>query len=116
MRYSIKAHRRGPVRDNSRNLAVRMGWDDFQRLQRYEAASGLPPTTYFRKLITEEQICSRPDESVRGLHNANNMIYSNMEQILRAARRSGMQSDTLAELRLLLGELSEEVSKLAFLR
>lgn len=116
MRYKIKAHKRGPVRDNSRNLAVRMGEADFQLLQRYEAASGLPPTTYFRKLITEEQICSRPDDSVRGLHNANNIIYSNVEQILRAARRSGMQSDTLAELRLLLGELSEEVSKLAFLR
>lgn len=92
MRYKIKAHKRGPVRDNSRNLAVRMGETDFQLLQRYEAATGLPSTTYFRKLIAGEQICVRPDENVRGLHKANNMIYSNVGQILRAAENLNMSS------------------------
>lgn len=116
MRYKIKAHKRGQVRDNSRNLAVRMGEADFQLLQRYEAATGLPSTTYFRKLIAGEQICVRPDENVRGQHKANNMIYSNVRQILRAARQAGMTSETLGELWVLISALSREVSKLAFLR
>ena len=93
-----------------------MGEADFQLLQRCEAATGLPSTTYFRKLIAGEQICVRPDENVRGLHKANNMIYSNVGQILRAGRKAGMAGETLGELRVLISALSEEVSKLAFLR
>ena len=115
MRYKVVNRHVGPFRDNSRNLAVRMKEDDFQRLQRYVEATALRPTTYFRKLIAGEQITVRPDENIRGLHAANGMIHSNVEQIIRAAKRAGMKSEVLDELGVLLKKLSEETSKLAFL-
>ena len=116
MRYKAVNRHVGPFRDNSRNLAVRMKEDDFQRFQRYVEATALHPTTYFRKLIAGEQITVRPDENIRGLHAANGMIHSNVEQIIRAGKRTGMKSEVLDELGLLLKMLSEETSKLAFLR
>lgn len=116
MWYKVVNRHVGPFRDNSRNLAVRMNEDDYQRFQRYVTATALYSTTYFRKLIAGERITVRPDENIRGLHTANGMIHSNVEQILRAAKWAGCaDTETLQALEYFLTALSREVSALAFL-
>lgn len=46
-----KVRPQSDLRDNSKNISVRMTEEQFQRLESYRNLTRLPVTTYFRKLI-----------------------------------------------------------------
>ena len=50
---------RGPIRDNSRNLSVRMTEEQYRRLQQYMELTRLKSTAYFCRLIQEDDFKGR---------------------------------------------------------
>lgn len=78
--------KRGPMRDNSCNLAVRMTEEQYWQLQRYMSLTHLPVTTYFRHLITGFRITANSIPLERKLYTESNKIYSNVRQIARNPR------------------------------
>ena len=98
MRYKVRP--RGPMRDNSRNLSVRMTEEQYQRLCRYLALTGLPVTTYFRKLIQRERVRARLSRFGLNPHPGVNHIYSNSrarELYPEAVRQLEFLTDLLCE-------------------
>ena len=66
------------MRDNSCSLSVRMTEEQYQQLCRYLTVTGLPVTTYFRKLIQGATIRTRMSRQRLDPHPAVNHIYSNI--------------------------------------
>lgn len=106
MRYKVRP--RGPMRDNSRSLSVRMTEEQYQRLCRYLALTGLPVTTYFRKLIQGERVRVRLSRFGLNPHPGVNHICSNVRQIARNPRARELASDSVRRLEFLAGLLCEE--------
>ena len=106
MRYKVRP--RGPMRDNSRNLSVRMTEEQYQRLCRYLALTGLPVTTYFRKLIAESEIMERPSRIRFRLYEEVNKIDSNIRQILRNPRAKELDREAADRIRFLLEHILEQ--------
>ena len=106
MRYKVRP--RGPMRDNSRNLSVRMTEEQYRQLCRYLALTGLPVTTYFRKLIAESEIVERPSRIRFRLYEEVNKIDSNIRQILRNPRAKELDREATDRIRLLLEHILEQ--------
>ena len=110
MRYKkLKVKPRGPMRDNSRNISVRMTEKQHQRLRRYMGLIHVNSTTYFRHLIRENQLKGRSSELHRALHTSLNKIYSNVQQIACHQRAAELDADAVAKMRFLMDKLCEEV-------
>ena len=60
--------KRGPMVDNSRNLAVRMTDEQYEMLKRYMDLTNLPVTVYFHHLITGFQITARSLDVARHIY------------------------------------------------
>lgn len=101
------------MRDNSRNLSVRMTEGQYQRLQRYMGMTRLSSTAYFRRLIQENDLKGHSPKLNRALHASVNMIYSNVRQIARHQRAVGMDAEAVSKLLFLMDKLCEEVYLLA---
>ena len=97
------------MRDNSRNLAVRMTDEQYEKLQRFMELTNLPITAYFRHLIDGYQIQCRSSKSVRRIFYENNMIYSNLMQINRNPRAKELGSEQLRTIMFLREKLGEEI-------
>lgn len=106
MRYKVRP--RGPMRDNSRNLSVRMTEEQYQRLCRYLALTGLPVTTYFRKLIQRERVRARLSGFGLNPHPGVNHIYSNVRQIACNSRARELYPEAVRQLEFLTDLLCEE--------
>lgn len=104
---------RQPMRDNSRNLSVRMTEKQYQRLQRYMEMTRLSSTAYFRRLIQGNDFKGHSPKLNRALHTSVNMIYSNVKQISRHQRVGGMDAEAVSKLLFLMDKLCEEVYLLA---
>lgn len=100
---------RQPMRDNSRNLSVRMTKRQYQRLQRYIGMTRLSSTAYFRCLIQGNDFKGHSPKLNRALHTSVNMIYSNVKQITRHQRAGGMDAEAVSKLLFLMDKLCEEV-------
>lgn len=96
------------MRDNSCSLSVRMTEEQYQRLCRYLTVTGLPVTTYFRKLIKEVPIRTRMPRQKLDPHPAVNHIYSNIRQVTRCPRARALASEQIAQLEFLADKLCEE--------
>ena len=96
------------MRDNSRSLSIRMTEEQHQRLRRYLALTGLPVTTYFRKLIRGEPIRVRLSRFGLNPHPSVNHICSNVRQIARCPRARELAPDAAEQLEFLAGLLCEE--------
>ena len=101
--------KRGPVRDNSRNIAVRMTEEQYQRLQRYMNLTYHGITLYFRKLIQGKRITGNARELERTMHNGVNMIHSNVQQIAYCQRAKDLDAESVQKLLCLADKLCEEV-------
>ena len=97
-----KPRPRGKLRDNSKNISVRMTEEQFQRLERYRELARLPVTTYFRKLIAESEIMERPSRIRFRLYEEVNKIDSNIRQILRNPRAKEVDREAADRIRFLL--------------
>ena len=104
---------RQPMRDNSRNLSVRMTEGQYRRLQRYMGMARLSSTAYFRRLIQDNDFKGHSPKLNRALHTSVNMIYSNVKQITRHQRAGELDADAVAKIRFLADKLCEEVYLLA---
>lgn len=114
MRYKkLKVKPRGPMRDNSRNISVRMTEEQYQRLQRYLGLTHRRSTSYFRHLIHGNDLKGRSNELNHAMHASVNKIYSNVLQIVRHQRASELDADAVAKIRFLADKLCEEVYLLA---
>lgn len=111
MRYRVKP--RGPMRDNSKSISVRMTEEQFRRLTRYMALTHLPVTTYFRKLIASERIKENSPEVRRHLHAAVNMLYSNIRQITRCPRAEELDAGAVRKLDFLMDQICEQVYRIS---
>ena len=100
---------RGPTRDNSKNLSVRMTGEQYQRLQRYMGLTRLNSTAYFCRLINKTKFNGYSRELNHAMHTGVNMIYSNVKQITRHQRVGDMDADAAAKLLCLTDKLCEEV-------
>ncbi|MGN8969592.1 hypothetical protein [Intestinimonas sp. HCP28S3_D6] len=106
MRYKHKP--RPPMRDNSCSLSVHMTEEQYQQLCRYLTVTGLPVTTYFRKLIQGATIRTRMSRQRLDPHPAVNHIYSNIRQIARCPRARELAPEQIAQLEFLADKLCEE--------
>lgn len=106
MRYKVRP--RGPMRDNSRNLSVRMTEEQYQRLCRYLALTGLPVTTYFRKLILGERVRVRLSRFGLNPHPGVNHICSNARQIVRNPRARALAPEAVRQMAFLADLLCGE--------
>ena len=114
MRHNRKGRKvRQPMRDNSRNLSVRMTEGQYQRFQRYMGMTRLCSTAYFRRLIREDNFKGHSPKLNHALHASLNMVYSNMRQITRHQRAKKLDADAVAKLAFLMDKLCEEVYLLA---
>lgn len=82
-RKKRKVKPRGPMRDNSRNISVRMTEEQYQRLQKYLGLTHMRSTVYFRHLIHEDDLKGRSNELNHAMHASLNKVYSNVQQIVR---------------------------------
>ena len=96
------------MRDNRKNLSVRMTEEQHRRLCRYLALTGLPVTTYFRKLIREETIRVQMSKFGLNPHPGVNRICANVRQIARCPRARELAPDAVEQLEFLAGLLCEE--------
>lgn len=78
--------KRGPMKDISRNLAVRMTDEQYELLKRYMELTSLPVTVYFHHLITAYQIKARSLDFARPIYYEDNKIYQNLMQLKRNPR------------------------------
>lgn len=101
------------MRDNSRNISVRMTDEQYHRLQRYRKLTRLTSTTYFRRLIQGGAFKSVSLELNHALHTSLNMIYSNVQQITRHQRAKRLDTDAVTKLTFLMDKLCEEAYLLA---
>lgn len=114
MRYKKrKVKPRGPMRDNSRNISVRMTEEQYQRLERYRAMTHLRSTVYFRHLIYGDDLKGRSNELNHAMHASVNKIYSNVLQIVRHQQADELDAGAVAKIRFLMDKLCEEVYLLA---
>ena len=104
---------RQPMRDNSRNLSVRMTEKQYQRLQRYMGMTRLSSTAYFRRLMQGNDFKGHSPELNLALHASVNMIYSNVRQITRHQYAKKLDTEAVAKLDFLMDKLCEEVYLLA---
>lgn len=105
----LRSAKRVPVRDNSRNIAVHMTEDQYQRLQRYMRMTRVGSTVYFRKLIAGEKFEAGSPELNRIMHKGVNMIHSNAQQIARCEWARMMDDETVRQMLFLADKLCEEV-------
>ena len=103
-----KPRPRGKLRDNSKNISVRMAEEQFQRLERYRELARLPVTTYFRKLIAESEIMERPSRIRFRLYEEVNKIDSNIRQILRNPRAKELDREATDGIRFLIEHILEQ--------
>ena len=101
--------KRAPVRDNSRNIAVHMTEEQFQRLERYRKMTRHGVTLYFRKLICGDRLLAHSTELSRVMHKGVNMIHSNIRQIARCPQSKAMDEESVRRLLFLADKLCEEV-------
>ena len=104
---------RGSIRDNSRNLSVRMTEEQCRRLQRYMELTRLKSTAYFCRLIQEDDFRGRSPKLNHALHASVNMIYSNVRQITRYRYAKDMDAEAVAKLDFLIDKICEEIYLLA---
>lgn len=97
------------MRDNSRNLSVRMTEGQYRRFQRYMGMTKLNSTAYLRRLIQGNDFKGHSPKLNRALHTSVNMIYSNVKQITRHQRAEGMDAEAVSKLLFLMDKLCEEV-------
>lgn len=108
----MKVRPRKPMRDNSRNLSVRMTEMEYQQLQRYLKLTRLSSTTYLRHLIHGDGVKVRSGELNHALHASLGKIHSNVHQIIRC-RKTEVDVEATARARYLMDRLCEEVYLLA---
>ena len=97
------------MRDNSRNLSVRMTEGQYRRLQRYMGMTKLNSTAYLRRLIQGNDFKGHSPKLNRALHASVNMIYSNANQISRHQRAKNMDAEAVGKLTFLMDKLCEEI-------
>lgn len=100
---------RRPMRDNSRNISIRMTEKQYQRLQRYMELTRLTSTTYFRRLIHGNTPKGYSPKLNRAMHASVNMIYSNVRQIGRHRRAKDLDAETTKKVFFLADRLCEEI-------
>ena len=101
--------KRGPMRDNSRNIAVHMTEEQFQRLERYRNMTRHCVTTYFRKLIDGDRLIGRRTDFYRNIHAGVNMIYSNVRQIERNPYARELDAESVGKMVYLAKKLTDEI-------
>lgn len=97
------------MRDNSRNLSVRMTEEQYQQLQRYMGVAKLNSTAYFRRLIQGNDFKGHSPKLNHALHTSVNRIYSNVNQICRHHQAKDIDAEAVGKLAFLMDKLCEEV-------
>lgn len=97
------------MRDNSRNISVRMTEEQYQRLQKYMELTRLTRTAYFRRLIHGDIFRGYSPKLNRAMHASVNIIYSNVRQISRHRRAKDLDAETTKKLFFLADRLCEEI-------
>ena len=101
--------KRGPMRDNSQNIAVHMTEEQYQRLQNYMRLTRHGITLYFRKLIHGDKMMGNRTGIKRDMFAGVNMIDSNVRQIIRNPYARELNPDAVEKLEYLSRKLCEEV-------
>ena len=100
--------KRGPMVDNSRNLAVRMNDEQYELLKRYMELTNLRITVYFHHLITGYQITARSLDVARPIFYEDNKIHQNLMQLSRNPRANQIGSEQLQMALFLWKKISHE--------
>lgn len=101
--------KRVPVRDNSRNIAVHMTEEQYQRLRQYMTLTHHGVTLYFRKLIDGDRIQGNRIGQHGDMYKGVNMIGSNVRQIARNPYARELDSEAVSRMEYHYKKLSDEV-------
>lgn len=101
--------KRGPMRDNSRNIAVHMTEAQYQRLRQYMTLTHHGVTLYFRKLIDGDRMLGNRIGQHGDMYAGVNMIGSNVRQIARNPYARELDSEAVNKMEFLYKKLSDEV-------
>ena len=108
-RRHMKAKPRGPLRDNSRSLSIRMTEEEYQLLQSSLKLTRMRSSIYFRHLIWEDHLKGRSQDLNHALHASLNKIYSNVRQMTRHQRAQELDMDSVRRIEFLMDALCEEI-------
>lgn len=105
----MRSRPRTALRDNSKNITLRLTEEQDRRLRRYMALTCLTVSAYFRKLIRGDRLTGNPGPLRHGLYAGINKIHSNVMQIARCRRAKELDPEAVAQLLFLADRLCEEV-------
>ena len=86
---------RGSIRDNSRNLSVRMTEEQYRRLQRYMELARLKSTAYFCRLIQEDDFKGRSPKLSHALHLCEKLLEQGKDVVCMYNLFTGWKDSTL---------------------
>ena len=101
--------KRGPMRDNSRNIAVHMTEEQYKRLQNYMKLTRHGITLYFRKLIHGDKIMENRTGMRRDIFAGVNMIDANVRQIVRNSYARELDEQSVESMKFLAKKLCDEI-------
>ena len=94
-------------------VSARLTEEEWQKLRKLCAVSGLPVSAVLRELICGVTICQRPPKELHDLYTEINRIGTNINQIARKANAGFATKDDMRELKLLMRAVEQKMAKAA---
>ena len=94
-------------------ISARLTEEEWQKLRKLCAVSGLPVSAVLRELIRGVTIRQRPPKELHDLYTEINRIGTNINQIARKANAGFATKDDMRELKLLMRAIEQRMAKVA---
>ena len=94
-------------------VSARLTGEEWQKLRKLCAVSGLPVSAVLRELICGVTIRQRPPKELHDLYTEINRIGTNINQIARKANAGFATKDDMRELKFLMRAVEQRMAKVA---
>lgn len=94
-------------------ISARLTEEEWQKLRKLCAVSGLPVSAVLRELICGVTIRQRPPKELHDLYTEINRIGTNINQIARKVNAGFATKDDMRELKLLMRAVEQGMAKVA---
>ena len=107
------AERKGGGTRKKHMVSARLTEEEWQKLRKLCAVSGLPVSAVLRELICGVTIRQRPPKELHDLYTEINRIGTNINQIARKANAGFATKDDMRELKFLMRAVEQRMAKVA---